>query len=633
MTTLTRQLRSWQRREWLGRAAWGGARWAAAAAAGLAIACAVDWAIDRTRETPFALRVGLTAAQVVAAAGGAYLFVWRLGVPSLDALAGWAEERYPALGHRLVTALQLNRPGARTGGMSAALIAAVTREAEALTATHRLGALADSSRLVKAFALLLPVAAAAAGFAWLRPELATALLARQALLDRDIPRPVAVTNVTPELWPAGDEVEVRVAVAGPVAEDATGVVKILTDGQPDETFPLVAAGPGADGTTVFAAKVPAGAAPFRFRARVAGGRLRTPGAVRFAARPVVEDVAAWVLLPAYVDPAGERRYERFQPQGDVVAPADAAVRVEASASKPVTAAAVVLLRRDNDGRELEAGRAALAVSPDGRRVSGQFDLPARPAAYRIEVTDENGFTNTTPPRRGLTVAADLGPQGHLLAEVLKDPSDDGPLADYDVTGMPLAVGGQVQIGYHVKSALGVSRAYIVYRVNGGPWAVLPLARTAADPAKVGRFVPEMGVFERTAADGAVEFYPLPAADPAADPPGLEAGGRVNFQTAALLKPGPDGKPAPLIPGDEVEYRVVAYDRNPAPAGPPEPPAEEPRPGGANKVRTPWRSASVLKTVKTPVELHAWLSERDESRRKLAELEAAQRRVFGGGGKP
>ena len=57
MRMLQRQLRSWQRREWLFRAVWGFARWTALVVVGLTVACTLDWLIDRSRDTPFFLRL------------------------------------------------------------------------------------------------------------------------------------------------------------------------------------------------------------------------------------------------------------------------------------------------------------------------------------------------------------------------------------------------------------------------------------------------------------------------------------------------------------------------------------------------------------------------------------------------
>jgi hypothetical protein len=135
-----------------------------------------------------------------------------------------------------------------------------------------------------------------------------------------------------------------------------------------------------------------------------------------------------------------------------------------------------------------------------------------------------------------------------------------------------------------------------------------LKQVTADPAAVGRFVPELGLFEKSGFNSSVEFYPIPAADPATEPDGLEAGGRYNFQTAALTKATPAG-PVKLEVGDRVEFYVEAFDRNPAPG------------------RPPGRSESRIKTVVTRAQLQAWLDQHDQSREKLRQIEERQRGVF------
>lgn len=608
MRTLVKQLRSWQRREWLYRAAWGTARWVVLVVAVLTLACLTDWLIDRYVDVPFALRLLMTAVQVGLYAGAGYWLLVRLKVPSLDALAGLAEEAVPEFDHRLVTALQLNRRGAKTQGMSPLLIREVTREAEAMSARHRLASLADRSRLEWAAALAVPVLLAAGAFAAVRPELVSALLARQALLPVEIPRSVRLVNRTPELWPSGDEVELLFDVTGRVADDATGSVRVSPEGQPAETFPLTLAKRTDDEHAVFAAKLPPSSVPFTFRARLSDGRTRQPGQVRFEPRPVVTEVNAWVLLPKYVDPKGENRYERFQPQGEVRALPDSAVRVAAATSKPVAKATLVLLARDEAGQEREERRLPMTVADDRSAAEAVFDLPPRPSGYRIEVADEYGFANAHPPRRGINLAPDEPPRVNLLQETLKGPQDDGPLDDYEVNGMPLALGGQVQVAYAARSPLGLSRAQVMYRVNEGPWTPLPLKQVSADPAVVGRFLPELALFEKSGFNASVEFYPIPAANPGAEPDGLEAGGRYNFQTAALTKATPNG-PAKLEVGDRVEFYVEVFDRNPAPG------------------RPPGRSESRIKTVVTESQLQAWLDQHDQSREKLRQIEERQRGVF------
>lgn len=631
MQTLLHQLHVWQRKEWFFRAAWGLAQWTVLVLLGLTAACFTDWLIDRYIETPLGFRILLTGGQTIVYTFAAYLLIFRLRVPSLDLLAARAEEAFPEFGHRLVTALQLNRPTAKTDGMSPTLIAAVTKEAEALSGRHDFSRLTDRTSLEWALGVLIPVLVIAAAFAVFRPGLVSSLVARQLLLDVPIPRSVMITHATRELWPSGDEVELRFHIRGPVDEDDTGTANVYPSNQPSEQFPLKFAGRTDAGEAIFTATLPPSSTPFTVVGRVKDGRTHEKLRVDFAPRPVVNEVLAWVRLPAYVDPEGVRRYERLQPAGEVFALPDSSVRVAGLVSKPVTRAEVVLLTRTDLGEEREHQRLPMQISPDGKIVETVFEVPPRPSAYRIEVFDENNFSALNPPRRGVTLAPDEPPRVELLEEVLKDPREPGVLDDFEVNGMPLALGGQVQVAYRARSPLGLRRAYIVYRVNNGPWTPLPLASTVADREKLGNFIPELGVFENSGVFGQVEFYLLPPADPENDPPGLEAGGRYNFQTSALKKRDVEGKEAELEIGDRVEYMVVVYDRNPAAAEPPAPPdavdaSGQPltvKPG----VRSPGRSESRIKSVVTAAQLHSWLEQRDQSRERLRQIEERQRGVF------
>ncbi|MCZ2340503.1 MAG: hypothetical protein LC104_01745 [Bacteroidales bacterium] len=637
MHTLLHKLHVWQRREWLFRAAWGFARWSLLVLLGLTVACLIDWFIDRYVETPWSLRVLLTVGQAIAYSVCAYSLIFRLRVPSLDSLAARAEEAFPELGHRLVTAVQLNRPTARTEGMSPVLIAAVTREAESLTAQRDFGQLIDRSRLEWALGVLIPLFVILSAFVAFRPGLVTALLSRQLLLDVAIPRSVQIDHDTATLWPSGDAVELRFLVSGRVQEDTPGRASVYPDDQPAESYPLRFQGRAEDGRAIFTVKLPPASTAFTVVGRVADGRTHHPLRIQFVPRPSLGELAAWVRLPAYVDPAGVRRYERFQPQGEVFAFVDSSVRITAQVSKPIARAEVVLLSRDAAGVERESRRQPMTIAENGTAISTIFEIPQRPSAYRVEVWDEHGFGALNPPRRGITLAPDEPPRVELLPEVLKDPQDPGPPDDFEVNGMPLALGGRVQIGYRARSPLGLSRAYIVYRVNEGPWTPLPLTPTVADIAKLGPFLPELGVFERSGVFGQVEFYRLPPTDPENDPPGLVAGGRFNFQTSSLKKRDAEGMETDLAIGDRVEFFVAVYDRNPAPAEPPAPPVwvdvasrSEARPHTEKRLRAPGRSESRIKSVVTASQLQSWLDQRDQSRERLRQIEERQRGVFTAG---
>lgn len=677
MNHLLRQLRRWRLRERLVRLAWGGARAAAVAAVALGVACFADWLYDRSADVPFALRLLMTAGQVVLAAGLAYLYLLRPWVrtPPEDELAFQAEQAIPVFGHRLVTALQLNRPGAKTDGMSRSLIAEVTREAGELAAGQRLTSLVDYRPVGWAVLLLIPIAAVWGGFVAVRPELATALLQRQALMDVPIPRSVQLENLTPEVWPAGAEVVLRYRVTGRWAEGMTGTARVAPDDQPADAYTLAFEKADDDGSATFTATLPPASVPFTFTARLADGRTRTPGRVEFEPPPQVQTLDAWQLLPPYLGGRSAQvdgkpvtiPYERFQPRGEVVnALPLSGVRVEATFNKPVATATLVVVERGDGNNEVDRQRLQPAETAADRTGAGwTFATTPRTIGYRIELTDARGFVGPAPARRGIQMLPDRPPEVVFQRESNRNPDPtafdgQGPPEIYEwefpVAWRPGGVPGEgdtgpVQVVYGAKSDLGIGRVNLAYRViprgeqgenvhprddpNGRVFTRLPLTRVTADPAKVGRFVPELGLFEKSfaglgradRAKAQAEFYPFPSPNPAADPGELEAGGRYNFQTNGLRKPLSDGTDAKLGVGDTIEIYVEVFDKystylegRKMPDGPPVPV----RPAGYTR-------EARRKTIVSEDDARVLIRQRDEKNKKLQDkirdLAEDQRSIF------
>jgi hypothetical protein len=435
------------------------------------------------------------------------------------------------------------------------------------------------------------------------------------LLDVDIPRSVTLENTTAELWPAGDEVLLKFRVKGEYNENATGQVRVRPQGLPSESYPVSFAEKVSDTEAVFTAKLPASSVPFTFRATLQDGRTKSDGHVRFEPRPVVDSVAAVVVYSEFVglDPKG-KPYRKLMPEGDIVALPGYSAIIAASFSKPVVTATVVFLKTDPKSGEVVAKRVPMdLMEEDGALTFAQATVPLDPAhtGYRIECVDANGFGNAFPPRRNIGFAPDEPPRVALLQEVIKDPLlDTGPLEDYEVNGMPLKLDGQVLIGYTARSPWGLKNAQIQYRVNEGPWQTLPLRNTVADLDKMGKFIPELGVFERSGLFGQVEFYSIPSEQPERLPSGLEAGGRYNFQVSALQKLSPEGVASKLEVGDRVEFYVEVFDKNPGPG------------------RLPGRSESRFKSVVTSTQLEEWTRQRVQTADRLRMIEERQRKVFG-----
>src|SRR5207302_7067738 len=123
--------------------------------------------------------------------------------------------KMPSLGHRLISAVQLNRAGAATAGMSPELIAAVTGEAEQQTAALDFRRIADHQRLGWSALVAAPLALGTAVIFACWPATVQALLARQWLAERDIPRSLHLESVSPELvWPSGEDVLLRFRATG-----------------------------------------------------------------------------------------------------------------------------------------------------------------------------------------------------------------------------------------------------------------------------------------------------------------------------------------------------------------------------------------------------------------------------------
>ena len=139
MTPILRQLKSWQAREWVYSASVAIAAVVLVAVGGIALACTTDNLLDLGSwdGTPFWVRLLMTLVLVGGTVGATYFAIRSVKAPSLVALAGRAEAEFTEYDHRLVTALQLNRPDARTAGMSQQLITALTDEALDTTAGRK----------------------------------------------------------------------------------------------------------------------------------------------------------------------------------------------------------------------------------------------------------------------------------------------------------------------------------------------------------------------------------------------------------------------------------------------------------------------------------------------------------------
>jgi hypothetical protein len=595
------------------------ARTLTVAATVLALACLADWTIDRWRDTPWALRYGLLASQAVLWTVLATAFLIRLLLRRLSnsKLALHVEECIPQLQHRLVSAVQLNQRGAATEGMSGELIAAVTRQAEEKTAPLHFASLADHRRLRWSLALLAPVALTAGLTLLLWPDTVMALLARQFLADQDIPRSLLLESDEAErVCPAGEEVVLRFRAEGELSSQAQGEVRIAPEGQPAERYPLELEST-TPGGAVFLAHIPPSTADFSYHARLQDARTRRPGHVHFEAQPAIIELHAWAQLPEFCGrrPSG-KPYEREQPSGDLALLPSSVVRVAVRTQKPVQKAylevlAAVPLEASHPEPEQVLRRIDLAIQDDAQAAEGTFTPQEGEAAYRVVVVDAYGFRNVDPPRRSIRILADELPRVALLPELFPSPDGQGSTEDFEVSGIPVPLGGTVRIAYTCSSPYGLGRAdqnrtpRLCYRVNEGSWWRLPLKEVAGSQ-KTGPFDPRYGAFENSSFMDQVEYHAVSSPDPEKALGRIDGGGRFDLHTRRIPR---------LKVGDRLELCLEVYDQNPDPS------------------RPPGRSESRIKSIVTLPEVETWVRETLQEESRIRQLEGKQESIFAVAGTP
>ncbi|HXX94897.1 MAG TPA: hypothetical protein VEN81_14830 [Planctomycetota bacterium] len=599
------------------RLAWGLARLLAIAAGAMLVACGVDWLVDLRTETPLGLRRLLLAAQIALWAFTGFRFVVApLRDPLSDRdLALWSEGKFPELGHRIITAVELNRPAAPLEGMSTELLAAVTRQAEDCATRTDFSSRVDVGRLHRGAAL----AAATSGLALLvglaAPQTARALLERQFLADREIPRSVAIEPELVDLVrPSGEEVRIRFRAKGSVPlEGLSGTIRIEPKERPEEEYPLAFEARDEKLGATFLATIPPASVDFGYRAWLRDGRSRKPAQVRYVPRPVVQKIDAWVLLPKYVGlrPDGTP-YEQYRLRGEIAGPLGSAARVEIATQKPVARGKIELMGRAGGESTAESVLRTqdLAIRSGGLVGVGVFELRAGETSYRILVEDEYGFGNSTPPKRGIAIVAEEPPRVVLLPERFTLPGETLLTDDAEVEGMPIPLGSAVRIAYYCAHPYGLDRTALAYRVIKGnrsseeagpeiPWKILPLGEVRGS-AEVGPFDLRRGLFEKTGFRDQVEFHPLPSADPEHVHGRVEGGGCFDFQTKPIVG---------LQVGDQIELRIEAYARNPALAG------------------SPGRSETRVKAFVTQPQFMEWVLQTLKHESRIRQLESRQKGVF------
>jgi hypothetical protein len=442
---------------------------------------------------------------------------------------------------------------------------------------------------------------------------------------------------------------VRFRVSGEYDPGETGVLRIVPNGDdPKEEFRTLVFEKQIEGTddAFYKVDLDPSSVDFSFQARLGAGRTKEPGHVRFEAPPQLADdkeaVVAVQVLPEYLGLAPDKnRYTRRLDgwdRGEVnEALPGSAVLVSAKFNKSVKVARLIPVERQGATEERDLPPVApLPEGPGHDRKSAAFGFDTTPKmiGYKIELEDDRGFTNPLPIRRNVRMYDDRPPAVTFKPESNRNPdpaAEDGQgnPRDYEWDA-PVTLNGRVQVIYNAHSELGVRDAFVRYRVipkgvapdaypdwyraiqhprqdvNNQVYFRLPLKPfPAKQAAAMGKFVPDLGMFEKSGVYGQVEFWSIPSPDPNTEPGGLDAAGSKNFEVSDLRKRLPDGSLAKLELGDTVELYVEVYDKLPGPDSKPDPN----RPAGYTR-------EAKRKIVATDDEARMAIRMRDEARQKL-----------------
>jgi hypothetical protein len=519
---LLRKLAQLRRRERLLRFVWGAARVVSLVLVALLLACVIDWTVDLWQDTPYELRVGMLIAQAAVAAVAIFVLIVLPLFKRLrnERLALYVEDRRPELQHRLISALQLNQPHAKTQGMSPELLGAVTHEAMQHVRPIAFASLADHQRLRRAFLVLVPVLLLIAGLAALWPETAWALLQRQALEEVDIPRDIALRSASAEVWPSGEEVVLKFRANGPGVTERSGWATVYGEDGQSFSVPLKLETDQGNDQAIFAARVPPASVNFAYLAKLGDGRTRHASQVRYVARPNVIQQDAYLILPAYVGlRPNKTRYEQMQPGGEVIGIPELPVRVVVKTQKPVVHAVLAtfgtpypdlaapsgLTKTQDAFNQLLASLTATSISSaspspltalapsaagltpvrlrtfqqtllGSTELQWQFDLRPTETSYRVVVFDEYGFASKTGTVRAIRVEPEPPPVVTLHPEhwdarpAFTSKAKTPQILDFE--GMPLPVDedsrpGPIRISYEAFGPYGVGKAQLKIGVLRG----------------------------------------------------------------------------------------------------------------------------------------------------------------------
>jgi hypothetical protein len=351
---------------------------------------------------------------------------------SLEAAALSIEAAHPELHNNLISALQL--PDALQKhpetGLSRTLVEGLLEVTQAQIRRLADQPLIDWSGVWRHLRVVTPLAVAAMGVAWFAPHLLTGSAAH-------LLHPFSLLGVQPTVLTLGDYPR-RLLIGQTLTLQVTASGRIPPEvrlrswhGGKERDDVMVADGQGRFHQTFHNLRE-----PLQFQA-IAGGTTSDVGEVAVVEAPAVGNFRVRYQYPDYT----RLPVKITEGTGHLEALAGSEVRIQMAANKPIAQGQLVF----DDNTQLP-----LLVRPNG--VLQATAILTKPGSYRVQVQDEDGFTNQDQVSYRIDIIPDEPPQVDLIA-----PAPE----------LELEEGRVLTLEYEARDDFGVRDLTLVYR--GGPF--------------------------------------------------------------------------------------------------------------------------------------------------------------------
>lgn len=449
----------------------------------LAIQMVADWWFDFSRGT----RAVLFLIQFAVFNGILFRFLVlpRLRPPDDDDLALRVERAHPELASRLISSIQLARPGALSSGAATAFALSTIEQTEAITRPMDFRSLVDL-RLLKRLAMaggLVLVLGLSALYASRSAGLD--LLKRAFLADVAVPRKTRFTLVTGDLTLGrGDTLRLEATVEG--LRPARGTVVVGGEGKRDTAFEMQ---PASADRSRYARSFENVQEDLSYHFQV-NDAISPVYRIRVVPRPAANPPECEQLPPAYT---GLKPMKRSP--GDLTLLAGSRLRLKAQASQDLKSATLRLLGTDE--------RRPLTLDPARpREIQSELFIPAKGlTGFAFELVDAAGMKSAEGTVYRVDIVPDKPPQPKITLPERKEEL---------LTRLATLV-----IGFEVADDFAVRKVQLKYRVSsldGGAEKSLELNLAAQSNRVRHRHEWKMTSFQPPLSEGSLIEYWIEAED-------------------------------------------------------------------------------------------------------------------------